>query len=109
MRTPSLSLPSVFPYSSEVILIGFGILLITLALISSLIMGPLLASELLNFGLFLIIGIKTNNQDPQVTGMRTGQSSCIAPVGFQVLRLFLWAMDLNKALKLLKEELLLEV
>ena len=109
MRTPSLSLPSVIPYSSEVTLIGLRILPTILALIIGLIMGPLLASELLNFGLFLIIGIKIKNQDPQVTGMRTGQSSCIAPVGCQVLRLFLWAMDLNKALKLLKKELLLEV
>jgi hypothetical protein len=109
MRTPSHSLPSVFPYSSEVTLIGLGILLTILALISSLIMGPLLASELLIFGLFLIIGLKTKNHDPQVTGMRTGQSSCIALVCCQVLFLHLQAMDLNKALKILSEELLLEV
>ena len=72
-------------------------------------MGPLLASELLNFSLFLIIGIKTKNQDPQVTGMRTGQSAYNALVGCQVLFLLLLAMDLNTALKLLREELLLEV
>ena len=109
MRTPKHSLPSVFPYSSEATLIGFGILLITLTLISSLIMVPLLASELLILGLFLIIALETKNRDPQVTGMRTGQSPCNAPVGCQVLRLFLRAMDLNKALKLLKKELLLEL
>ena len=98
MRTPSHSLPSVFPYSSAVTIIGLGILLTILALISNLIMGPLLTSELLIFGLFLIIGIKTNNLDPQVTGMRTGQSSCSALIGCPVLFLLLLAMDLNKAL-----------
>ena len=103
MRTPSHSLPSVIPYSSEVTLIGLRILPTILALISGLIMSPLLASELLNFGLFLIIGIKTKNQDPQVTGMRTGQSSYNALLGCQVLFLLLLAMDLNKALKFLKE------
>ena len=72
-------------------------------------MGPLLVSELLILGLFLTISLKTKNHDPQVTGMRTGQSSCIALVGCQVLILLLHAMDLNKALKLLSEELLLEV
>ena len=71
-------------------------------------MGPLFASELLILGLFLIIGLETKNQDPQVTSMRTGQSSCNAVVDCQVLILNLRAMNLDEALKLLSEELLLE-
>jgi hypothetical protein len=61
-------------------------------------MVPLLTSELLIFGLFLIIGLEAKNQGPQVAGMRTGQSSCSALIGCPVLILLLPAVDLNKAL-----------
>ncbi len=108
MRSPSHSLPSVFPYSSAVTLIGLGILLIILALISSLIMGSLHASEFLILSLFLIIVHKTKDRNPQVTSMRTGQSLCNAPVGCPVLSLLLQAMNLNKGLKFLEKERLLE-
>ena len=109
MRHPFIHFFQFSFYSFEVTLIGIGILLTILALISSLIMGPLFANELLILDLFLIIGLETKNQDPQVTGMCTGQSSCNAVVGCQVLILNLRAMDLDEALKLLSEELLLEV
>ena len=108
MRIPSQSLPSVFPYSSAVAIIGLRILLIILTLIGNLIMVPLLAGELLIFDLFLIVVIDTNDLGPQVTGMFTGQSSCSAPVVRPVLILLFLAMDLHKALKFLLDELLLK-
>jgi hypothetical protein len=108
MRTPSQSLPSDFPYSSAVTIIGLRILLTILTLIDNLIMGPLLAGELLILDLFLIFVIMTNNLGPQVAGMFTGQSSCSAPVVCPVLLLLFLAMDLHKALKFLVDELLLE-
>ena len=108
MRSPSHSLPSDFLYSFGATLIGFGILLTTLALIISLIMGPNHASEFLILSLFLIIVHKTKDRNPQVTSMRTGQSLCNAPVGCPVLFLLLQAMNLNKGLKFLEKERLLE-
>ena len=71
-------------------------------------MGPLLASELLILGLFLIIVLVTKDRDPQVTGMRTGQSLCNAPVGCPVPFLPLQAMNLNKGPMFLEKERLLE-
>ena len=98
MRTPKHSLPSVFLYSFGVTITRLGILLTILALISNLIMGPLLTSELLIFGLFLTSGLETKNQGPQVAGMRTGLSSCSALIVCPVLILLLLAVNLNKAL-----------
>ncbi len=72
-------------------------------------MGPLLANELFILGFLLIIVLKTKDQDPQVTGMRTGQSPCNAPVGCQVPFLPLHAMNLNKGPKFLEKERLLEM
>ena len=108
MQSPSHSLPSDFLYSFGATLIGFGILLTTLALISSFIMGPLHASEFLILSLFLIIITKTKDRNPQVTSMRTGQSLCNAPVGCPVPFLLLQAMNIHKGLKFLEEERLLE-
>ena len=108
MRSPSHSLPSDFLYSFGATLIGFGILLTTLALISSFIMGPLHASEFLILSLFLIIITKTKDRNPQVTSMRTGQSLCNASVVCPVLLLLFLAMNYHKGLMFLEKERLLE-
>ena len=108
MRSPSHSLPSDFLYSFCATLIGFGVLLTTLSLISIFITGPLHASEFLILSLFLIIITKAKDRSPQITSMRTGQSLCNAPVGCPVLPLLLQAMILHKGLKFLEKERLLE-
>ena len=109
MRSPSHSLPSDFLYSFAVTIIGLRILLTILTLIGNLIMGHLLASESLLLSLLLTLSLIPKYHDPQVTGMRTCQSSCNALVGCQVPLLLLRAMDLSKTLQLLSEEPPLEV
>jgi hypothetical protein len=99
MRAPINSLPSVSPYSFEVSLIGLGILLTILTLVSILITGPLLASELLT------ISLRTKYHDPQVTSMYTKVSGSGTPVLCQGLILLVLAPNLDEALNFTIEEL----
>ena len=71
-------------------------------------MGPFLSNELLFFSLFLLINLTAKDLDPQITSMRTGQSSYNAPEICQVLLLLLLAMNLNKAFKFFAQEVPLE-